>query len=228
MLLVPLPFWYPQASCLHRCGCPPLPYMIARVLPDGLSLPGKPPWGTNPLPCAELNNQHRQRLSLINARPSLGWRPHKQEQPVGAWSMSGSSWELCTLRVLPWPLPSLLQFFMDGGCPCLRVMPLELSHDISWHIFACGLVSTSSVQQNCRKIKSQADGMVMFWTSVFALDRDDVNSASSDAWSVGLLTLCVPATFSFCYRERVCNHSVLRVISTISRKANWYGNFCGS
>lgn len=74
-----------------------LPFLslIIKMLP----LPSKPHWGTNPLPCAELSNQHR--LCPAQCTPQSGLPQHKQEQPVGVRSMSGSLWELCTPHILP-------------------------------------------------------------------------------------------------------------------------------
>lgn len=110
--------------------------------------------------------------------------------------------------------------FFGGDVP-----PESNIHHQSWHmpannLCACELASASSVQQCYRKIKSQTNGTISFWTMVFSLDTDDVNSVRSDILLRWLAHAIFASHILFLLLEKTRNHSALMVLGTASRKAN--------
>lgn len=120
--LVPLPFWHPQDYFLHCCGCPPSPYT------DYQALPSKPQWGTNPLPWAEMSNQHKAMPVPAQCTP----QPGITSSQTGAASGSMEH-EWVVMGVVHPTHPSLAlphSFFFGWGMSLLESNAIRV---ITWH-----------------------------------------------------------------------------------------------
>lgn len=156
-----------------------------RPLPLAPLRPQRPWWrlGTQSLPRAELNSQSAG--SVCPNRWVL--RSGLTASPAGT-ANGGVGPASCPATPLPARPRDL------GGRPLkitFTIVRVGRCHRLT--SLACELLSASSVQQqHYRKIKSQTNGTIVFWTSVFSRGTDYVNSAVSSG------ALCGPLACSHC------------------------------
>lgn len=124
-------------------------------------------------------------------------------------------------KSLRWPSPTLPRLFQGGLSPLKVTFTVRLGvcHQLT-NLCVCELTSTSSVQQYYRKMKSQTNCMIAFWTTVFSLDKDDVNSVSGDVLVHWLAHTILSSHILFLLLEKTCNHNLLMMLGTASRKAS--------
>lgn len=147
---------------------------------------------------------------------------------MGAWAgPDGNRWPPPPAR----PRPCLPSLGTWGGCPLKITFTIRVGKCHWLTSLVCELMSTSSVQQHYRKIKSQINGTIVFWTSVFSRGTDYVNLAVSSG------ALCGPLACSHCMLQPRSLPDVGKVMQsqcTHGARHNCeegnlnYGNFCCS